>query len=270
MEDFTGLTPPLTIYVDEAGGSDFGPPREGQRKKAHAVVAAAIPTLAADAVGRMLPQDSEGHPMKSTHPKLSGAHASRFAESLISSQVDIGAFLMDPGGKESIEAAERAYASECLGRKQAQERVGGKLGKKLHPDISQHDYFYLLFLIWTVNACAGAYNVRNGHFPSFLDIVLDTKSIKPAHRERFVRLYRETFDKPESDIPRIYVRDIRWRSEQEEPLLLVPDLFGGILCRADRGYEDAFDAADKLWGAERKRRWKFLNTPPSEHEAAAE
>lgn len=58
------------------------------------------------------------------------------------------------------------------------------------------------------------------------------------------------------------IERFEWRREEDEPLLLLPDLFGGILCREDR-YRDVGPAAQRLWDAGRDGRFKLVNKPPS-------
>jgi hypothetical protein len=257
------VIPPLTIFVDESGSVDFGVPKEGACKKALAVVAIAVPTMHFEAFRIMLPRNAEGRFLKAQDKEFHAGTALLFVNKLIASTAEVGAFLADPGAHENVELARERAERANRGRANAREKEETDQGKRQHPDIVPHDLHYLDFLAKAVVKCIEACAVRNNR-PSFVDIVIDTMDINEVHRAWFKKEFTRVADKLE-----LTIRRIDWKTEQEEPLLLLPDLFGGILCREDR-YRDVGEAAMRLWDAERDGRFKFLNKPPPERPAEGE
>lgn len=252
---------PLTLFVDEAGASDFGNPQPGARRKSHVVVAVAVPTIAFPGLLRILPKNEAGKLLKSScrdfHPGL----AMPFVQRLIQSQVDVGAFMVNTGDHDNIQlAADRARIANER-RKAAREEEASTGGKAEHPDIRPHDLHYLSFLPRAVFACLEIHTVRSmGRMPSFVDFVIDSKQIDEFQKQRFVSEMRRICDEQGLRIGRF-----DWRKEEAEPLLLLPDLFGGILCREERFRDEP--AARLLWDAEGDGRFQFDNKPPPQSES---
>lgn len=248
------IDPPWAIYVDEAGAADFGLPH-GARKKALAVVAVAVPALHYEALRRILPRDDGGTYLKASSRGFSLEKAVQFATDIVASHAEVGAMLVDTGAEENIELSKERHARANEGRRQAREKELTVEGRREHRDITLHDLHYLDFMSRAVLACFEAIMGRQGK-PTYVDIVLDSKQVNPHQGDWFVREFQRI-----GINHGIKIRDIVWRSEEEEPLLLLPDLFGGILCREER-YRDAFAAASKLWDAVRAKRFIFANKPP--------
>ena len=257
------VIPPLTIFVDESGSTEFGAPKEGEPKKALAVVAVAVPTMHFEAFRSLLPRTAAGKFLKAQDKEFHAGTALTFVNKLISSTAEVGAFLANPGAPENVELARERAARANRGRAKAREKQEIVEGKRQHPDITPRDLHYFDFLVKAVLKCIEAYTARNSR-PSFVDIVIDTMDVDEFQREWFKREFIRVADEHE-----LTIRRIDWKTEQEEPLLLLPDLLGGILCREER-YRDVGEAATKLWDAERDGRFKFLNKPPSERAAEAE
>lgn len=257
------VIPPLKIFVDESGSTDFGEPKEDEPKKALAVVAVAVPTMHFKAIQSLLPRNAAGKFLKAQDREFHAGTALTFVNKLISSTANVGAFLVDPGAVKNIELA-NANAKLANDRREiARKQEVTEEGKHMHPPISPHDLHYMVFLSQALFACLEVYSFRNGGMPSFVDIVVDTKDIDESQRQRFVRELRRISNKYG-----LIVGEFVWKREEDEPLLLLPDLFGGILCREDR-FRDVGAAAHKLWDAERAGRFKFVNKPPSERAAEA-
>jgi hypothetical protein len=127
----------------------------------------------------------------------------------------------------------------------------------LHPDIKDQDLHYLSFMPLALFACLEACSKRGGSIPSFFNVILDNKDIDSFQRKRFIREIRRVFHEK-----KLTLKDVHWKREQDEPLLLLPDLIGGIICREDR-FHDAGPAASMIWDAEKAGRFKFVNKPPS-------
>lgn len=252
------LTAPLAVFVDEAGSADFREPVMGECKKAFAVCAVAVPTIAFRELLQIIPRNAAGDRLKASHRDFNNSLAIAFADGLIRSKAEVGAFLVDTGAAENIALANRLARLANDRRAIARDAEATGQGKSLHSEIKLHDLHYLSFLSQAIFACLEIYSAHNQAIPSFVDFVVDTKEINEFQRHRFVSELRRICGKGG-----IHIGQFEWKREEDEPLLLLPDLFGGILCREDR-YRDVGAAAQKLWDAERAGRFKFVNKPPSE------
>jgi hypothetical protein len=252
------LTAPLAVFVDEAGSADFREPAMGERKRAFAVCAVAVPTIAFRGLLQIIPRNAAGDLLKASHRDFNNSLAVAFADGLIRSKAEVGAFLVDTGAAENIVLANRLAKLANDRRAIAREAEVTEQGKSLHPEIKSHDLHYLSFLSQAIFACLEVYSAHNHAIPSFVDFVVDTKGFDEFQQHRFVSEIRRICGKGG-----IHIGQFEWKREEDEPLLLLQDLFGGILCREDR-YRDVGPAAQKLWDAERAGRFKFVNKPPSE------
>lgn len=258
------LTAPLAVFVDEAGSADFREPAIGERKRAFTVCAVAVPASAFRGLLQIIPRNAAGDFLKSSHRDFNNSLAVAFADGLIRSKAEVGAVLVDPGIAENIALASRQAKLANDRRTIARDAEASEQGKRLHPEIKPHDLCYLSFLFQAVFACFEVYYARNQAVPSFVDFVVDTREIDEFQQNRFVSEFRRICGKGG-----IHIGKFEWKREEDEPLLLLPDLFGGILCREDR-YRDVGSAAQKLWDAERTGRFKFVNKPPSEQALKAQ
>jgi hypothetical protein len=252
------LTAPLAVFIDEAGSADFRETVMGECKRAFAVCAVAVPTIASRGLLQIIPRNATGDLLKASHRDFNNSLAVAFADGLIRSKAEVGAFLVDPGAAENIAIASRRAKLANDRRIIARDTESTEQGKRLHPEIKPHDLHYLSFLSQAIFACLEVYSAHNQAIPSFVDFVVDTRGLDEFHRHQFVRELRRICGKGG-----IHIGKFEWKREEDEPLLLLPDLFGGILCREDR-YRDVGAAAQKLWDAERTGRFKFVNKPPSE------
>jgi hypothetical protein len=237
---------------------DFSLPKVGDRKKALAFVSVAVPTERIDAALAVLPRGLNDAYLKSSDRDFTPDMATAFADRLIASPCEVGAFLCDPGAPENIAYAEHRTNAANAGRKRQRAKESTNEGRRQHPDISQHDLNYLDFTSQALFACMQSIASRHSR-PTFFSVIMDTQSIARHQRSWFTREFKRVAEQFGTRIDQI-----EWKTEQEEPLLLLPDILGGILCRADRGYDDARQAAGKLWDAERVGRFKFQNKAPSQ------
>ncbi len=255
--DRMNLTAPLAVFVDEAGSADFQEPVMGKPKKAFAVCAVAVPTIAFHGLRQIIPRNEAGDLLKASHRDFNNSLAVAFPRTN-SSKAEVGAFLVNTGAAENIALANRLAKLANDRRTIARDAEATEQGKSLHPEIKSQDLHYLSFLSHAIFACLEVYSAHNQAIPSFVDFVVDTKGLDEFQRHRFVSELRRICGKGG-----IHIGQFEWKREEDEPLLLLPDLFGGILCREDR-YRDVGVAAQKLWDAERAGRFKFVNKPPSE------
>jgi len=137
-------------------------------------------------------------------------------------------------------------------------------GMHLHPSIRQIAFRYLPFLLKALFGCLDVYQLRSGAIPSFTDIIIDTKDIDELQQQSFMHERRRLFKEHG-----LVIGELAWKREEDEPLLLLPDLFAGspgILCREDR-FGDVGAVTHKLGDAERTGRFKFTNRSPTERPA---
>lgn len=254
---YMDLQAPLTLFIDEAGSADFREPGAGECKKAFVVCAVSVPTSSFHELQQIIPRSATGKFLKSSHRDFNPALAITFADRLIHSKADVGAVLVDPGAVESIELARKLASLANNRRKAVRDAELTEEGKRLHPEITPHDLYYLNFLHKALLACLEVYSIRHQGLPSFLDIVVDTMELDEFQRQRFVCELRRICGEQG-----LRIGQFEWRRDEDEPLLLIPDLIGDILCREDR-YRDAGMAAQKLWDAAEAGRFKFANKPPS-------
>jgi hypothetical protein len=139
------LQAPLTIFVDEAGSADFRVPSAGERKKAFVVCAVAVPTMAFRELEQIIPRNAKGEFLKASHRDFNNALAVTFADGLIQSKADVGAFLVDPGAVENIELAHQLEKLASDRRKASRDSEPTGEGKRLHPEITSQDLYYLFF-----------------------------------------------------------------------------------------------------------------------------
>lgn len=252
------LVAPRTFFIDAAGSLDFSPPKVGDRKKALAFVSVAVPNERIDAALAILPRKLNGEYLKSSDRAFTPDMATAFVERLIASPCEVGAFLCDPGDPDNIAYAKHRTKAANAGRRRQRAMETTAAGRRQHPDISQHDLHYLDFTSQALFACMQSIASRHSR-PTFFNVIMDTQAIAQHQRTWFTMEFKRVATEFDTRIDQL-----DWRAEQEEPLLLLPDILGGILCRADRGYDDARQAAGKLWDAERAGRFKFQNKAPSQ------
>jgi len=208
------LEAPLTIYVDEAGSPDFTDVAAGERLKAYVPCAVAVPRLSAPGMNAHLPRAPSGKLLKSSDLGLSEELVLQFLKHLLASKCEIAAILIDPGGDKSIRTAQSG-AALATERRQAVH----------HGKISASALGYSLLVAQAVINVIKAILDRTGNLPSFVDVVLDEASISRRHKRGFEKAIRQAGQ------PRIHFGRLEWVHEQQEPLLLLPDLVAGVLHR---------------------------------------
>ena len=71
-----------------------------------------------------------------------------------------------------------------------------------------------------------SFYMRNGQYLSFFDVVLDQGNIKGKELERVTETLKAVYLKND-----FTVQSISWSSDEEEPLLFIPDIFSGVTRR---------------------------------------
>lgn len=249
------LQAPWTIYVDEAGSDSFREAPEAERR-AYIVCAVAVPTTDLPALRRILPRGSSGEFLKSSHAEWNRHRALAFARDLLATRAEVSAFMANPGAPENIEVFRDGTTRANEGRRRFREGLPAA-ERAQHPDITGHDLHYMLFLSWVLVELRRTIHTRTRNLMTFADVILDNKSIEDFQRQWFRVEFPRLADEHEWRIGRL-----DWCREEDEPLLLLPDLVAGIIHR-EEVHRDVGAAAHKLWEADRDGRIRFLNKAPT-------
>lgn len=250
------LQAPWTIYVDEAGSDAFREARDGKRR-AYIVCAVAVPTSDLGALERILPRGSCGRLLKSSDCEWNRQRAFTFVDELLASTAEIAAFMADPQDQENIETVRKDVEQANEGRRKFRDALPNAAERCQHPNITGHDLHYQLFLSWVLVEVRKSILKRTRSLMTFADVVLDNKSISEFQRQWFRVEFRRVAEQFKWRIGRL-----EWCREQDEPLLLLPDLVGGIIHREEVS-RDVGAAAHKLWDADRDGRVSFINKVPT-------
>lgn len=251
------LQAPWTIYVDEAGSDSFREAR-GAERRAFIVCAVAVPTMDAVACRGILPRGTAGQLLKSSSREWNRDMATHFVQDLLATPAQVAAFLVNPGDPANVEVFRNSAERANEGRRRFREGLKSDEERRKHPDITGHDLHYQLFLSWVLIELQRITLNRTNRRMTFTDVVLDNKSIAEFQRQWFEQEFRRIADEHQWRIGRM-----DWCREEDEPLLLLPDLVAGIIHR-EEVHRDVGPAAFKLWDADRDGRVRFLNKPPAQ------
>ncbi|NUP99229.1 MAG: hypothetical protein HUU35_05160 [Armatimonadetes bacterium] len=163
---------------------------------------------------------------------MSEAMATEFVRRLMGLDFYAGMVLIDTSAKDSISTAEDAtYFSN---KKRQSEH---------HKKVKTPNLMYEVFIADAVARAWGAYCLVHRHELGMTDVVLDTKPIPPALQDEVARNLRSAFLKSAG----LKVCDVRWASEEEEPLLLVPDHLAGLVRRNVMSYTKPRKECVEAW-----------------------
>jgi hypothetical protein len=203
-----------TIYVDEAGSPHFQRLRDGNRKRGYVVCAACIPDHARDAILAILPRDANGF-VKASSRMMSPDDAESFIAHSLDLDLDIGLVLLDTGSDGNVSKARR-FTEKSNARRKA----------RGNPSIVTA---HLVYAIAAKEAIIGAWShasIRRSAELATFHVVMDNASITNHTRLLFERASQEAFERIG-----IACRSVTWASEENEPLLYVPDIFAGVYRR---------------------------------------
>jgi len=210
----TTTAPSHHIYVDEAGTPDIRPLSVLGSRRAYITCAVIIPIKVQKKVLDLLPNHN-GNYLKSSDVNFTEEMAISFVTALLSLDVDIALILIDASDAENHEISKLAAAKSNNGR-----------SIKHEPHIKPSSLMYsLLATEAAVNAIIGA-SIRNQLQIRSLDLTFDNANLSNLHRKELVDDLRQFSPKYE-----LAFANVAWKSEQEQPLLLVPDLIAGIVHR---------------------------------------
>ena len=202
-----------TVYHDYAGNLHFAPNEAGESN----VISCAchIPQATEDQVIAILPRGRKAQFLKAGDAEMHVGLAERFIECLLELDVDIGIQSVDVGGEDSIAGIKYAAQYSKKSRK--------KHNKPIHNELSLS---YSLFTSAAVLYSLTARATRVGVFPHEFTLVLDREDIGRKRNEDYMCDLISIFSKHGTT-----VLDFSWQSRLEEPLLLVPDIVGGLIRR---------------------------------------
>lgn len=210
----TRAVPSHHIYVDEAGTPDIRPLRFHGSRRAYITCAVIIPVKEQKSVFELLPNHN-GNYLKSSDLNFTEEMAISFVTALLSLDVDIALILLDASDAENYEISQLAAAKVNTVRSIEHEQ---------HIKPSSLMYAFLATEA-AVNAIIGA-SIRNQLQIRSFDLTFDNANLSNLHRKELADNLRRFSPKYEFDFA-----NVAWKSEQEEPLLLVPDLIAGIVHR---------------------------------------
>lgn len=194
------ILPPYEIYVDEANTPLFEP-RPGLCTP-YAVAAVAMSPLDKDKVIAILPRDVSGNLLKSSSVSMTDELAANFIKKLLALNVLVtlvGVDASDPGNC-------------CLA-----DLMNSKANEIRHKKLTKSNMMYVRTV---VQALANIWSTDN---ITFFDLILDSSSLPKKESRLFCSVLQDKFGSRGTT-----VREIRWQTEQVEPLLLAPDILAGV------------------------------------------
>lgn len=222
MQGSPFIAPAFTFYVDESGSPVFTPKETGDR--GYVVAAICVPANLAPQVTAIIPR-SHGRLLKSSDHAMTPRAAADFVSKLLELPVDIALVLLDTAGPEMERRAREATKATNELR-----MVRG------NPTVSTVDLVYTLMLKEAIIGVWHHTSMRLGAPLSFFDVVLDTASIRLHSQRLMEETHRVVFGQHG-----FVCRQLSWKSEAEEPNLLVSDIIAGVY-RRQVTHHDVVDA----------------------------
>jgi hypothetical protein len=217
------------MFVDEAGSPVFRP--QVSVGRGYVVAAVCVPAQERSNLIAILPRAS-GRLLKSSDAWMTPMAAATFVSKLLYSSVDVSLVLLDTAGVRAYKRAREATAASNALRR----AIG-------NPRLNTHDLVYMLMLKDAVTAAWLKASQRLQAPVSFFDLVLDTASVAGHSRDLTVKAVQSTFHRAG-----LVCREVLWKRESDEPLLLVPDILAGV-CRRQLTHHDVIDAWRLIEGA---------------------
>ena len=165
-------------------------------------------------LAQILPRDKAGVPLKAADRSFNADLAYGFVQSLLETDAEIAAILIDTSHPTSVSAARNNTALVNQRRRAAH-----------HRQITEAGFCYSIFAGQLIMNLLMVTLERTGLRPTFFDVVLDKAALKKKHERQWRDILRNAAADNDTTV------DVAWTSEQQEPLLLLPDLVAGILLR---------------------------------------
>ena len=209
------LTPAFRAFIDESNTPLF---RSGidDRRRPYVACSAIVPAKDELAVLKAIPCDPQsGERLKGSSRNMTDALAANFIKAVLSTESVISIVGVDGGDSANIEGATRLTEGANHYRRQSK-----------RPVISRGSAMYLLTASKALSEALLSFYKRNGPYLSFFDVVFDHGNIKGKETERVAETLKAVYSKNG-----FTVQSISWSSEEEEPLLFIPDIFSGVTRR---------------------------------------
>jgi len=226
------LSPPNTIYVDECGTPSFTDVGNSCKDRGYVVAASLIPELERSNILEILPRDTNGSALKASSREMSPTIAAEFIKRVLNTSVEIALVLLDTGSKQNHKLASQVAELSKRGR-----QASGA------PQINPRVLMYLITVnhaivqVWSHSA------IRHRQELTFFNVVMDSFSVSTNDRGLLQKEFPSIFAEQ-----KVSVGSIRWESEDQEPLLLVSDIFAGI-CRRQLTHQDVGEAYSVIHAA---------------------
>jgi hypothetical protein len=201
------------MVVDEAGNP---PLRPSGVPNGYVSSAVAIPTGIREKVELLLPRDPDsGEPLKSSSVRTTDVMLATFFERFFSMNVSCGLVSVDSADRSNVDLLQEAVDYANANRLAQHSKV-------LRP---MSVAYWLLAPRATVLSWA-AVSLQQGKHLRHFDVVFDEANLPSKQRRPFIEGIKSAFDDQG-----VVVGTVRWASEQDEPLLHVPDYIAGVTLR---------------------------------------
>lgn len=225
------------IFVDESGSPSFIDAGSSFKDRGYVAAAILVPALERARLIEMLPRGSDGSLLKASSREMSPDIAATFIEQVLNTPVDISLVMLDTGSGQNEEIAYRA--AEIARRSRRKNGV---------PPINGCGLMYLLMVSTAIINAWSHEAIRHNRELKYFEVVMDNFSMTNYNRDFF----RSEFQL-EMVRQGVCVNSIQWETEEDEPLLYIPDLFAGV-CRRQLTNGDVGEAWATIDAAIQSRR----------------
>ena len=227
------IEPAFTIFIDESGSPVFQ--KTTERVGAYVVSAVCLPEIQRDDALNIIPKNPKGDFLKFSDRQLKSSELLGFMRRLFQLDVIVSIVMVRTDNPGNIKHAIALTDMANRNRKQ-----------RHNPKIKTAGLFYMLCSnIALINAWDRSGRAK-GEDLSFFNLIYDNAPLGKSEKQLIMESLPITFRKVQSKFNRI-----SWKSEQEEPLLNLPDLIAGTCVRqAVRG--DVHEVWEVLETAEKR------------------
>ena len=209
------LAPEFRAFIDESNTPLFKLGRDDSQRP-YVTGCAIIPSEDQLPVRMAIPESPiTGERLKSSSREMNDSAAAEFIASVLATQVEVAIVGIDAGDSGNIAGAANLTVKANILRKDQK-----------RPPISTANAMYLLAAWEALLRSVESFYLRNAVFPSPLEVVFDQANLKAEESEFVSWALKDVCAKRG-----LIIGSVSWSLEQDEPLLLVPDIFSGVLRR---------------------------------------
>jgi hypothetical protein len=237
------IVAPCTVFVDESGTPVTRIPRGAGDRDGYVLAAIAVDPTLEPLFHGMLPRGVSGEILKFSSRDLTAhALANLVAEALSTTPIEVCLVMTS--------TADEANAAMSLDLIAA---INERRDSRHNPHTGEAGVIYAYALGSGVLGVLEQMVTRTGRKATFVDVVLDDASVSKREKGNLAQALRLDMQRCGSECG-----DIRWTSEELEPMLSVCDLFAGVYRRqAIKG--DVDDALQLMEAAERCGRIRIVD-----------